>query len=138
MTPGEVRARFIAARVARLATADAHGVPHVVPITFAVEGDTIVSVVDAKPKRSARLRRIANLRANPRASLLVDHYAADWSELWWARADGTARIAADGSDLDRAAALLRARYPQYGRVELVGPAIIIEVERWSGWTASSM
>src|SRR5690348_1391752 len=93
MTADEARARFAAARVARLATADASGRPHVVPIVFAVAGDEIVSAVDAKPKRTTALRRLANVRENPRVALLADHYEDDWSALWWVRADGTARVA---------------------------------------------
>lgn len=135
MTPEEARRRVAASHVARLATVGPDGAPHVVPITFAVDGDRIVTAVDAKPKRSAALRRIANLRANPRASLLVDHYSDDWSELWWARADGQARVVDDGEELDDARERLRRRYPQYAATALDGPAIVIKVERWSGWAA---
>ena len=89
MTPHQARRRFAAARVARLATADAAGRPHIVPITFAVDGDVVYSAVDAKPKRRTALKRLANIAANPAVALLVDHYADDWNELWWVRADGT-------------------------------------------------
>ncbi len=93
MTPAEARARFAAARVARLATADAGGRPHLVPIAFAVAGDTIYSAVDAKPKRTRALRRLANVRENPAVSLLVDHWdEEDWAALWWVRADGRGRV----------------------------------------------
>src|SRR5690242_12438701 len=92
LTPEEARERFAAARVARLATADAGGRPHLVPIVFAVAGDEVFSAVDAKPKRTANLKRLANVRANPHVALLADHYDDDWSELWWARADGRARV----------------------------------------------
>ena len=93
MTPAEARARFAAARVARLATADAAGRPHLVPIAFAVAGDTIYSAVDAKPKRTRALRRLANVRENPAVSLLVDHWDEDdWAALWWVRADGRGRV----------------------------------------------
>lgn len=93
MSPGEARARFAAARVARLATADAAGSPHIVPIAFAVEGDTIYSAVDAKPKRTKALRRLANVRANPAVSLLVDH----WDEDDWGEAGGRGPTAAAAS-----------------------------------------
>lgn len=92
MTPDELRDRFASGRVARLATVDAEGRPHLVPVVFAVVADTIYSAVDAKPKRSTALRRLANVRANPRVAVLVDHYAEDWRQLWWVRADGVGRV----------------------------------------------
>ena len=93
MTADEARRRFAAARVARLATADAEGVPHLVPVVFAVDGDTIVVAVDRKPKRTTALKRLANVRANPRVALLADHYADDdWDALWWVRADGAGTV----------------------------------------------
>lgn len=135
MTPDDARARFAAARVARLATADERRVPHIVPITFALDGDRIVTAIDAKPKRSGPLRRLENVHANPRVCVLVDGYDDDWSRLWWARADGRAEIVEEGPDLARALALLRDRYPQYRSVPITGPAIVVTVERWSGWGA---
>ena len=131
LTELESRAAFAEARVARLATADAGGAPHLVPITFAVEGDRILFAVDAKPKSSARLRRLRNIAENPQVSLLVDEYDEDWEQLWWVRADGRARILADGLEASRH--LLRARYPQYADVALDGPVVEIAVHRWSGW-----
>lgn len=136
MDEAEARRRFGAERVARLVTVDEGGRPHVVPIVFAVDGEAIYSVVDAKPKRSLRLRRLANIRANPRVSLLVDHYDEDWGALWWVRADGTARVVDDGPVRDRAVALLRAKYPQYEDWAPIGPAIVIGVDAWQGWTAA--
>ncbi len=135
MTPDEARARFEGTRFAHLATADEDGVPHLIPIVFALDGDRIVTAVDAKPKRRRRLRRLVNIAANPRVSVLVDRYHEDWGRLWWARAEGVASIVARGSELERALELLRARYPQYAEVALDGPAIVITVERWSGWSA---
>lgn len=137
MTPEEARTRFASARVARLATADADGVPHLVPITFAIDGDEILTAVDRKPKRSTVLRRLANLAANPRVAVLVDGWDEDWSRLWWARADGTADVLHGRTDLERARDLLLGRYPQYAEVSIDGPVIRIRVERWSGWTADS-
>jgi PPOX class probable F420-dependent enzyme len=126
------RERFAAARVARLATVDDHGQPHVVPIVFALERATIYSAVDAKPKSSTALRRLANIAANPQVSVLVDHYDDDWTQLWWARADGPARVQDDGGP---ALALLSERYAQYRDVPPAGPFISIQVRRWSGWSA---
>ena len=136
MTPDEARARFAAEPVARLATVDAHGIPHIVPITFAVDGNRIVSAVDGKPKRGGPLRRLENIAADARVSLLVDHYHEDWRRLWWVRADGTARIVEGGPDLARVLELLRERYPHYRQVELIGPAIVVEVDSWMGWAAA--
>ena len=136
MTPDEARARFAESSVARLATVGAAGAPHIVPITFAFDGDEIFTAVDAKPKRGTPLRRVENVAANPRVSVLVDRYDPDWRRLWWARADGSARIATDGVELERALSALRARYPQYATVALIGPAIVIAVDRWSGWSAA--
>ena len=137
MTGPEARRRFAAARIARLATADAAGIPLVVPIVFAVDGDRVYSAVDAKPKRTPALRRLANITVNPNVAVLVDHYADDWSTLWWARADGTARVVSpDGTAGEQAIALLTARYAQYATDPPTGPVIVIEVERWSGWSAT--
>jgi PPOX class probable F420-dependent enzyme len=136
VTTAEARERFAAARVARLATADAAGRPHLVPVTFAVAGGRIYSVVDAKPKRTRALRRLANVRENPAVSLLVDHYDdANWNALWWVRADGTARVLdASEPEAQRAIALLRERYPQQ---RAVGPALVVDVHRWNGWIAAA-
>ena len=136
MTPAEARARFAAARVARLATADAAGRPHLVPVAFAVAEDTIYSAVDAKPKRTRALRRLANVRENPAVSLLVDHWDEDdWGALWWARADGRGRVLdPDDPEARRAVDLLRERYP---RQRDAGEVLAVEVERWSGWAAAA-
>lgn len=135
MSPEEARERFAAARVARLATADGDGRPHIVPIAFALDGDRIYSVVDQKPKRTTSLRRLANIAVNPNVSLLADHYEDDWDKLWWVRADGRARVLDPNSDAaQRAVALLHRRYPQQ---RATGAALRIEVERWSGWSAAA-
>ncbi len=134
MTAAESRARFASARVARLATADRVGHPHLVPIVFAVEGDRVYSVVDTKPKRTTTLRRLANVRQNPAVALLVDHYDdADWNELWWVRADGAARVLEPADrEAQRAISLLRERYPQQ---RAAGMVLAVDVKRWSGWSA---
>jgi PPOX class probable F420-dependent enzyme len=135
VTPAQARARFAAARVARLATADAAGRPHVVPVVFAVDGDHIYTVVDAKPKRTTALRRLRNVAENPAVALLVDHYDdADWDALWWVRADGRGRVLDPAVDEEarRAVALLGVRYRQQ---RAAGSVLAVDVERWSGWSA---
>ncbi len=124
-----MRQRLVDARVGRLATLSANGDPHVVPCCFAFDGERIVSAVDGKPKSTARLRRLDNVRAHPRASLLVDHYDEDWTALWWVRVDGDARVVDDASAL----ALLRRKYPQYEDIALPGPVILIDGLRWRAW-----
>lgn len=135
----EARARFAAARVARLATVSADGVPHLVPVTFAVRGERVVFVVDDKPKTSRRLRRLDNIAVNPAVCLLVDVYDDDWSRLWWVRADGTAAVlTTDGVNADRAGEAidaLAARYPAYAERRPDGPVVSIEVAAWTGWSA---
>lgn len=130
---------FAGSPVARLATVGPGGQPHVVPVVFAVAtdardgSDVVYTAVDAKPKTTRRLRRLANIEGNPRVSLLVDHYADDWTQLWWVRADGVATIHTGGDDADLGYQLLRAKYPQYQSVSLDGPVIAVAVQRWSGW-----
>jgi PPOX class probable F420-dependent enzyme len=138
MTAAAARGRFAAARVARLATADPDARPHLVPIVFAVAGDTVYSAVDAKPKRTTALRRLANAQANPHVALLADHYDdADWTALWWVRADGAARVLAPEEDeAARAVGLLAERYAQYREAPPRGPVLAVDVERWTGWSAA--
>jgi PPOX class probable F420-dependent enzyme len=131
----QARQRFAAARVARLATADAAGRPHIVPITFAVDGNIVYSAVDAKPKRDTALKRLANIAANPAVALLVDHYSDDWQQLWWVRADGTGRVVdAEGPEGVHALSLLADRYPRFAAR---GAVLAVDVHRWSGWAAAA-
>jgi PPOX class probable F420-dependent enzyme len=123
------------ARVARLATVGLDGVPHLVPVCFAVIDDAAYIAVDQKPKRGPRLRRVANIEATGYACLLVDHYDEDWTRLWWVRLDGRGRVADDASEIDRALAGLIARYPQYEAQPPPGPVIAIDIRRWTGWSA---
>src|ERR671935_2729089 len=97
-----MRNRVAAARVARLATVDARGRPHLVPFCFVLDGEELLSAVDAKPKATQRLRRLENVRANPAVSVLVDHYEEDWSRLWWVRVDGRAEVVESGGAADKA------------------------------------
>jgi PPOX class probable F420-dependent enzyme len=119
-------ARFAAARVARLATMG----PHIVPVTFALHDDTIVIAIDHKPKTTRNLKRLKNIQADPHVSVLVDEYSEDWTQLWWARADGTATIGDDPSPE------LIEKYPQYQQNPPEGPFIRIAVQTLVGWTAS--
>ncbi|SQD95115.1 Pyridoxamine 5'-phosphate oxidase-related FMN-binding [Parafrankia sp. Ea1.12] len=132
----ECRVRFAAARVARLATAGVDGQPHLVPVTFTLDDDQVAIAVDHKPKRSTALRRLANIAANPRVSLLVDQYTDDWDGLWWVRADGRARVVTDGDEgVKRAVAIhhLAAKYDQYQAVTPTGPIVFVQIEKWQGW-----
>jgi PPOX class probable F420-dependent enzyme len=137
VTAAEARERFARARVARLATAGADGRPHLVPVVFAVAGHTVYSAVDAKPKRTQRLRRLANVTANPQVALLADHYSDDWDALWWVRADGRGRVLSpEAAEARRAVGLLRDRYEPYTVAPPDGPVLAVDVARWSGWAAS--
>ena len=131
-----LRQRLFEARVAHLASADAAGKPHLVPISFAVEGDTLYFAVDAKPKRTTDLKRLRNIEANPKVSVLIDHYEEDWSRLWWVRVDGTARIISDHAEVNRATELLVGRYPQYRVTRPAGPVVAISIDRISGWSGA--
>lgn len=134
MLDPELRRRAEAAPVARLATVDAGGRPRVVPCCFALDGDFAYSAVDHKPKRSSRLARLDDIRAHPAVSLVVDHYEDDWSELWWVRLDGAARVVEEGPDWERGIDLLVAKYPQYRERRPTGPVIVIAVERRRAWS----
>jgi PPOX class probable F420-dependent enzyme len=135
----EARRRFARARVARLATTDAAGRPHLVPFVFAVEGDTVFSAVDYKPKRSTALRRLANIAENPAVAALVDHYDDDdWARLWWVRADGLGRLVEPRSEEERRAiGLLQERYAPYRDRPPAGPVLAVEVRRWTGWSGAA-
>ena len=129
--------RLTAARVARLATIEPDGRPHLVPIVFALDGDTLYSAVDAKPKHSRTLRRIENARSRPDVTVLVDHYDDDWSRLWWIRLRGRARVLDDGAEAERALGLLREKYPQYRDAPPGPPVLAIDVTEVRYWPATS-
>ena len=125
-----------AERVARLATVDPDGRPHVVPIVFALVGETLYSAVDEKPKSSRTLRRIENARARPDVTVLVDRYDEDWTQLWWVRIRGRARVLDEGDEAAAALEALTAKYPRY-RDEPPGlPVLAIDGEEWRTWSAS--
>ncbi|MEU2587458.1 TIGR03668 family PPOX class F420-dependent oxidoreductase [Streptomyces avermitilis] len=139
----EARRRFMAARVARLATVDTEGHPHLVPVVFARHGAEVVTAVDWKPKRSPRLKRLRNIAAHPAVCLLVDAYDEDWDRLWWVRADGSARVLPPDAPEPRVReeyaaviAVLREKYAPYRQRPPNGPVIAITVHRWHGWRAA--
>lgn len=121
--------------MARLATVDPDGRAHLVPIVFALDGDTLYSAVDRKPKRSRTLRRIENARARPDVTVLVDHYENDWSRLWWIRLRGRARVLDGGEERLHALALLAAKYPQYREEPPDGPVLAVDVDEARCWSA---
>jgi PPOX class probable F420-dependent enzyme len=131
------RQRVAAARVARLATLRADGTPRLVPITFVLLDGLLCSAVDeVKPKTSTRLARLADVARDPRVGVVVDHYAEDWTALWWVRIDGTAAVHDDGGLRTRALAALAAKYPPYAAEPPDGPVLVVSPLRWSGWTAA--
>lgn len=127
-------------RVARLATLDEQGYPHLVPVCYATDGRAYYSALDAKPKRvpPERLRRVRNIRANPRVALLFDHYEEDWRRLRYVMVQGRAELLAGGPEHEAARGLLLAKYPQYHTTTpLAAEAVVIKItpERvveWSG------
>lgn len=125
-----------AARIARLATIDPDGRPHIVPIVFVLDGETLYSAVDAKPKRSRTLRRIENARARPDVTVLVDHYDEAWERLWWVRLRARARVLDGGEEAERALGLLVDKYQQYRREPPSLPVVALDVVDWRGWAAS--
>jgi PPOX class probable F420-dependent enzyme len=136
LTVPAARRLLAGARVARLATVTAGGAPHLVPVTFVLSGDVLYTAVDQKPKATTALRRLANIRAQPRVSVLADYYAEDWGRLWWVRADGTAAVTDEPDAMAGPAALLASRYPQYRQQPPRGPLIAVTITSWAGWAAS--
>ncbi|WP_089249551.1 TIGR03668 family PPOX class F420-dependent oxidoreductase [Rhodococcoides kyotonense] len=129
--------QFSTARRAQLSTVNSDGTPHLVPIVFAVADGSIVTAIDWKPKSTQKLRRLENIRADPAVSLIVDHYDEDWTELWWIRASGSARIVdVDTPDGSVAIDALVAKYDQYASAKPQGPAIIVSGLTWRSWRAS--
>ncbi len=143
MTETQARRMLAETRVARLATSDPEGRPHIVPVVFALGDDRLFLPIDHKPKRAETpegLRRIRNLRANPRASLLVDHYDEDWTRLTWVRVDGGVDLVTEGPDYRDALARLAGKYPQYREHPLPGEGgglvIVLRIGTLRGWRAS--
>ena len=137
MTDEEARRRVAAARVARLASVDPNGRPHVVPCCFALSGDRIVSVVDQKPKQTLQLRRLENIRRCPDVQLVVDYYDDDWTVLWWVRVSGQGRVVDRGPARDAAVDLLATKYEQYRDQRPAGPVLVIDITRIISWQATT-
>ena len=123
-------------RVAHLATADAAGTPHIVPVCYAIEAAALYITIDQKPKRpSAKpLKRLSNILANPAAAICVDRYDETWSRLAWVLLRGRADILPNGPEHDRAQALLRQRYPQYRDMDIEAlPVIALRIAKVTAW-----
>jgi PPOX class probable F420-dependent enzyme len=142
MAGDAVRGALVAeSRVARLATVDETGYPHLVPVCYATDGRAYYSALDTKPKRlpPERLRRVRNIRANPRVALLFDHYAEDWRQLRYVMVQGQAELLEPGPEWEAARDLLLAKYPQYHATTPLAPRapmIKITPERVVEWSAA--
>ncbi len=132
------RAFLESRRVAHLATADAASVPHVVPVCFAVGGDSVYIAIDRKPKSGKRLKRLRNIAENPHVTLTADHYDdEDWTKLRWVMVRGRAALLEEGAEHDDAQRLLRAKYQQYRAMDLAPlPVIAIRIERVTSWSGA--
>ena len=128
-----MRRRVQEARVGRMATVRPDGSPHVVPIVYALDEDRLYSAVDEKPKTTPRLQRLRNIANEPRVEVLVDEYTDDWRRLWWVRLSGRARVLHDGPEHDAGWALLAAKYEQY-RDATPEAVMVVEIDRWKGWS----
>ncbi len=135
--PSGAREFLDRARIGRLATSDAAQQPHVVPICFALVGDRVYSVIDAKPKRDPRnLKRLRNIAENPRVAFLVDHYEDDWAQLAWVLVRGRCGLVDDSREYEVALEALRHRYEQYRAMPLLAdsnPMLCLEIERVTTW-----
>ena len=132
LPPAIAEERLADARAGRLATVTAGGDPHVVVVCFVLHEGVVYTAVDAKPKARRDLKRLENVRATGRASLLVDHYEEDWSQLWWVRVDGAARVIVSAPAIDA----LAGKYAQYRAHRPAGPVIALAPDRWRSWAAS--
>jgi PPOX class probable F420-dependent enzyme len=133
----ELELRFLEQqRVGHLATADAHGVPHVVPVCFAILKGALYITIDRKPKRAAgkELKRIRNIAENPVAAVVVDRYDEDWTRLGWVMLRGRAEVLSEGAEHRDAQALLRSRYGQLDAMRIEDlPVIAVRIERVTSW-----
>jgi PPOX class probable F420-dependent enzyme len=122
------------ARVARVATTDPDGRPNLVPFCFVLDGETLYSEVDEKPKTTPRVRRLDNVEARPeRIAVIVDHYEEDWPKVWWVRLRGRGRVIWNTPEAQRAHELLREKYPQYREMSPLGEVLALDIGEWRGW-----
>ncbi len=140
--PASVAGFISEGRVGRLATADASGQPLVVPICYAFDGESLFSAIDAKPKTPGPqgLKRIRNIRENPRVSVVIDRYDEEWTRLRYVIIQGQAEILTEGGNYSRGVDLLLAKYPQYRSMGLdreAGLMIRVEPGRVTAWQYSS-
>jgi PPOX class probable F420-dependent enzyme len=138
LSPGAKRLIRVA-RVAHLASADASGKPHVIPICFVFDGKQFFSPIDEKPKRAAptKLKRLKNIAENPNVALVIDRYDEDWRKLAYVLIFGTARVLRSGKIHRYAVNLLRKKYQQYRRMALdERPMIVIAPKKITAWTMS--
>lgn len=136
MLTDEQRRFLDAGRVARFASADRSGRPHVVPICYAVSGESVYFSIDEKPKRDRRapLKRLANIDENPHVAVVVDHYEEDWRRLGWVMLRGRAEVLRAGVEHEEAQAMLRSRYPQLRKMRIDElPVVAIRVEKATAW-----
>jgi PPOX class probable F420-dependent enzyme len=136
MQRAEALAFLEVSRVGHLGTVRPEGTPHVVPVTFALVGEAVVTMVDHKPKTTTRLQRLTNVEANPTATLLVDEWFEDWDRLRWVRVDGAATTHRDGDIWSESRAALAAKYAQYADRPPESTAIVISIDRVTGWSSS--
>ena len=136
MISAQQAAFLTAQRVGRLASADAQGRPHVVPVCFAIDGANLYVSIDEKPKQASSrpLKRLRNIWANPAVAFVADRYDEDWRQLGWVMLRGNAEILAQGHEHDHAQALLRDRYPQYCTMQLSElPVIALRIGHATSW-----
>ncbi len=125
-------------RVARFASADTHGQPHVVPVCYCLLGEAVYFSIDEKPKQTnvRRLKRLRNIMRNPKVALIIDHYDEDWSQLGWVMLRGQAEVLDDGDEHALAQQTLRTRYPQYRSMQLSTlPVVAIRIRHVASWGA---
>ena len=138
----EARRRFLREPRAVLGTLGEDGAPHLVPVTFVHLDGHLYIAVDHKPKSTTDLKRLRNIERHSEVSLLADHYADDWTRLWWARADGNAAVTAfhqfPAEVGEKLHALFATKYAQYAVAPPRGPVIDIDIHRWSGWSSADL
>ena len=124
-------------RVARFATSDEESQPHIVPICFAIGSDSsIYSAIDGKPKSAdfSTLKRVKNIKKNPKVSILFDEYTENWNELAYVLIRGEARLKTEGDEREYGEKILRDKYQQYGDYLMPGcPVIVIKPKNISSW-----